>query len=108
MELLLDLGHALISAHNLGREVEDYLSRLPLEQVKEVHLSRAGLVEGIWEDTHELPTRAEFKLLSFIAARAPVELVTLEYYREDEGVVRGYRDLHGWASDRNGGLPAHE
>ena len=108
VELLLDLGHALISAHNLGQEVEDYFSRLPLEWVKEVHLSRAGLVGGIWEDTHELPTRAEFELLDFIAARAPVELVTLEYYREDEGVVRGYRDLHGWASDRNGGLPAHE
>ncbi len=37
---LLDLQHAYVSARNLGLKFSDYLSCLPLERVKEIHLSR--------------------------------------------------------------------
>ena len=94
-ELLLDIGHAVISAHNLGIEVEEYVDRLPLERVSEVHLSRPGIVGGIWEDTHALPGDREFALLEQITRRAPVRFVTMEYYRED-GFVAGQRLLYDW------------
>lgn len=106
IELLLDLAHALISAHNLGCDAEDYLSRLPLDCVSELHVSRAGLVGGIWEDTHEVPEEREFELMEFVLARAPVELVTLEYYRDDAPYVKGLRELHGWLAARCGGVVA--
>lgn len=38
--MVLDLEHAYVSAKNLGMRYRDYLSKLPLERVREVHLSR--------------------------------------------------------------------
>ena len=104
LELLLDLGHALISAYNLGWEPEEYLAQLPLQKVTEVHLSRAGKIGGIWEDTHECLGVREFELLDFIKVRAPLQFLTLEYYRRDELFVAGYRELHRWiAASGEGG-----
>ncbi len=110
LELLLDLAHALISAHNLGWEPEKYLAQLPLQNVTEVHLSRAGKIDGIWEDTHECPGAREFELLDFIKARAPLQFLTLEYYRQDKIFVAGYRELHRWIAASRGEiapLPIH-
>ena len=104
LELLLDLAHALISAHNLGWEPEEYLAQMPLQNVTELHLSRADKIGGIWEDTHECPGEREFELLDFIKGRAPLQFLTLEYYRRDEPFVEGYRELHRWIAASRGEL----
>ena len=96
VELLLDVGHAVISAHNLSLSVGEYLDRLPLDCVREVHLSRAGVVEGIWEDTHAIPASREFELLDFLAARLPLRYVTLEYYGDDDQFLRACELLQAW------------
>lgn len=38
--MLLDLEHAYVTARNIGLELSEYLKMLPLERVKEIHLSR--------------------------------------------------------------------
>lgn len=96
-ELLLDIGHAIISAHNLGLSPEEYIDQLPLHRVSEVHISRPGLVAGVWEDMHELPGEAEFALLERIAGCAPLRFVTMEYYRND-GFVAGQHLLANWCA----------
>jgi len=37
-KLLLDIAHAKVTATNSHESVYDYLNRLPLEKVKEIHI----------------------------------------------------------------------
>ena len=94
IELLLDVGHTVISVHNLGFDSRDYLTRLPLETVSEVQLSGSNFLNNVLEDTHELPSDSDLDLLSTVLDSAPVEYVTLEYYKDDEKLVSGYQRLH--------------
>jgi uncharacterized protein (UPF0276 family) len=53
--MLLDFGHANCSAQNLGfDDVMAFIDKLPLEKVKEVHMSGAGRKAGLAHDTHLL------------------------------------------------------
>lgn len=96
IELLLDIGHLTISAYNLGIPVEEYLACLPVALVSEVQLSGSNTVDGILEDTHELPSEADMETLRSILARSDVDYVTLEYYKNDRKLVAGYRWLAEW------------
>ncbi len=46
--LLLDLGHARISASHLGVTVYDYVSALPVGRLREVHVAGVQRLEGDW------------------------------------------------------------
>jgi uncharacterized protein (UPF0276 family) len=37
--LLLDISHAIISAHHLGMDTDDYITRLPMHRLKEMHFA---------------------------------------------------------------------
>jgi len=43
--LLLDLEHAYVSARNKGMHLSEYLKQLPLEKVKEIHLTRPSALK---------------------------------------------------------------
>lgn len=92
-ELLLDIGHAVISSANLEVPVDFYLNALPLARVGEVHLSACGTLDGVWEDLHEAPGEREWGLLEWIVSQAPVQCVTVEYYRDAGTLVDIYRQL---------------
>src|SRR5688572_6720294 len=51
--LLLDLSHARIAAHYLGIEAESYLEQLPLDRLRELHLTGVKWVKGRLEDHME-------------------------------------------------------
>ena len=46
--LLLDLAHARLAADQLGMDAREYISSLPVEQVREVHVSGVQMVVGHW------------------------------------------------------------
>jgi hypothetical protein len=94
IELLLDIGHLTVSVENLGIPLDEYLDCLPLDQVSEVQISGSNVVEGIWEDTHEVPSDRDMIVLDAIFHRATVQYLTLEYYKVDEKLVSAYRWLH--------------
>lgn len=79
---LLDLGHTIVSAYNLGyAKPEDYWQELPLEKTVEIHLHkpRFSKEEGLWRDAHLPITDQEIKYLQFILKRAKnVKAITLE------------------------------
>jgi uncharacterized protein (UPF0276 family) len=92
--LVLDLAHAAISAVNMGFEVTDYLEKLPLDKVLEIHVSRPYLpqVRGrLGVDTHERPEDREWYWLSFVMEKLSrlgvAPLVLIEYYK-DLGLLR--------------------
>lgn len=52
-QMLLDIGHANCSAQNIGYdEVMTFIFKLPLEKVREIHMSGAGAKDGLAHDSH--------------------------------------------------------
>ena len=51
--MLLDIGHANCSAQNMGYDkIMDFIFKLPLEKVVEIHMSGAGTKDGLAHDSH--------------------------------------------------------
>jgi uncharacterized protein (UPF0276 family) len=83
-ELLLDLGHLQVSASWLGCSAWDMLDALPLERVREVHVSSPRpLAPGDHrlDDAHERLTALDLELLELALERASPSAITLEYRR---------------------------
>lgn len=95
-ELLLDLAHARIASENLKIPFIRYLNQLPLENVSEVHISRPSKINGIWEDTHEMPEKPEFILLGKIIAKAGIKHITVEYYKDERNLIKLFKKLHAY------------
>jgi uncharacterized protein (UPF0276 family) len=87
--LVLDLAHAAISAVNMGFDIFQYLEKLPLEKVLEVHISKPYLPKEpgrLGVDTHEFPEEREWSWLNFVMKRiiehGTKPLVLIEYYKD--------------------------
>jgi uncharacterized protein (UPF0276 family) len=94
--LLLDLGHARVSAAMRGESAEGYINHLPLERVIEVHVSSPGLRRGRLRDLHYPLTLVDYELLRFVLARCPfVRAITLEYYGPANLLSEQLQKLHG-------------
>ena len=81
--LALDIGHLLVSCFNLNIEPLSYASRLPLERVREVHLSHS---EGD-NDKHDCPTSYEYELFTHILSRSRPDFVVVEYYSDPGRII---------------------
>ena len=86
-DLLLDLPHARIAAEALGMETTEYLQQLPLDRVVEIHTSGpTHRQDGILIDQHAVMQDEDYRLLEWAMAHTPVQLVTLEYFKDREGL----------------------
>lgn len=98
--LLLDIPHAILSAHSQGREARSLLEDLPLDRVIEIHV--AGLAHDV--DLGEswvapiLPDRMVLDLAEFAAARAPaLRAITFDAFSPTltaKTLTAGVRMLH--------------
>ena len=79
--LLLDLGHARVSAAMWQMPIEEYLQALPLDRVIEIHINGPRIYRGRLRDVHAPLQDIDYELLRFVIAHTPqVQVVTLEYY----------------------------
>lgn len=77
--LLLDLAHLVITAWNAGADPVALLEQLPLERVREVHLSGIRQQAGIqWDDHASLPPDVEYDLLARLLRRGRPAAITFE------------------------------
>jgi uncharacterized protein (UPF0276 family) len=83
VDFLLDLGHARIAAAYRKQAVRDYLLSLPLERVREIHVSGPRQSENGFYDAHQPLHEEDYQLLAWCLARTEPEMITLEYFRED-------------------------
>jgi uncharacterized protein (UPF0276 family) len=81
--LLLDLAHARVSASRMGVPIEEYLERLPLERVRQLHISGPRMREGVLYDAHESLLEEDYALLEWVLRRSAPLALTLEYNREE-------------------------
>ncbi|MBI4838269.1 MAG: DUF692 family protein [Nitrospirae bacterium] len=93
--MVLDIAHAVISAHNLGINKYDYLQKMPFNQIKEIHLSAPGIQDGHWRDLHEVPSADEYELLDFVIKCIPGEpYLVVEYHKDKTEAEKIYGKLH--------------
>jgi uncharacterized protein len=79
VDLLLDLTHLAVSAHNLGFDAGEALHHLPLGRVVEVHLSGLSVQGGVaWDDHASLPPPPVLDLLASVVGEVAPSAVTLE------------------------------
>ena len=83
-DLLLDIAHARVVASVFGLEVQDYLAGLPLEKVRQIHVSGPRAKSGVLYDAHEEMAEEDYRLLAWVLARSEPEVVTLEYFRDKQ------------------------
>ena len=78
INLLLDIAHAEISAHNLGEELKEYFGKLPLEKVIEIHLNSP---DKRFYDMHLPARKKELKIIrSFKEDMPNLKVINLEYH----------------------------
>lgn len=86
--VLLDLAHARISAHNMGwSDPRDYLRALPLDKMREVHVTRPGWEGNQRVDLHQPLQADDFELLGWVLDHAPIQSVTIELDDTDEATI---------------------
>ena len=83
---VLDTGHARVSAAALDVDVHDYITRLPLHRVVQLHVSGPRVRDGRLVDAHEPMGEIDYALLDFVLARTHPRVVTLEYIRERDAL----------------------
>lgn len=80
--LLLDLGHARISARHMNIGADVYIKGLPLDRVRQVHLSGYAIGDPLWRDAHEVLTDAQWREADELLQILPnARFVTIEYYK---------------------------
>jgi len=80
-DMLLDLAHAQISAFNMGwKNPREYLEKLPLEKVVEIHINHPYDDNGKQMLDRHLPIgESDLDLLSWVLVHAPqVQVINLE------------------------------
>lgn len=77
--MLLDVTNLLTHATNRGGSATDFLDKLPLDRVVQMHFSGGHESSGRLVESHAQPvTDAVWKLLDAAVARAPVRCICLE------------------------------
>jgi uncharacterized protein (UPF0276 family) len=89
-QLLLDLAHARIAAEARAVPIRDYLSLVPLELTRQIHMAgvRRDSHTGRLYDAHESLMEEDYELLEWALKRSQPKLVTLEYFREDTETLK--------------------
>jgi hypothetical protein len=77
--LLLDVMNLQANALNHGYSADEFLARLPLERIVQLHFVGGHWHDGVLIDSHSRPTPEEvWALVEKVAARAPVKGMVLE------------------------------
>ncbi len=86
LNMLFDLSHALVSAYQLGIGIYDYLEGLPLEKIREIHISGSFYSNEIgYKDIHGIMNEDDYRIAEFLSNHPRVKqsgclkMVTLEY-----------------------------
>lgn len=82
--LLLDLAHLKISAWYRKESEIDYLKRLPLNLVKEIHVSGPRKKGEEYYDVHQNMSEEDFDFLKIGLSLTKPRIITLEYGGEGE------------------------
>ena len=95
INFLLDIAHAKISAFNLKINFNNYLNKLPLNELIQIHIAKPGFDNSneIY-DKHDLPTEKDLvEVIKLIKKYPRVEYLTVEYYKNARNLLQILKKL---------------
>lgn len=85
---LLDISHAYCTSRRLGLDIWDYLSKLPLDRIYEIHIN--GWIEkGGDIMCHVKTNEAGYQILKELLSVCEPQIITVEYGRENDRIGCG-------------------
>jgi uncharacterized protein (UPF0276 family) len=87
-DFLLDISHAFCASRWLGMELMDYIRRLPLEKISEIHIN-GWIVKGDRVMCHTKINETGYSALSELLAISHPNIITIEYGRGDDYISAG-------------------
>ena len=93
--LLLDIAHAMVTAHNKNISYEEYIESLPLDKLIQLHICQPELVDGeIARDTHNEPNDEMFsEVIRLINKYSTIKYLTIEYYKDKDILIASIQKL---------------
>lgn len=93
--LLLDIAHAMVTAHNKKISYDQYISTLPLDKLIQLHICQPELPEGgIARDTHNEPNHEMYlEVIRLIKKYSTIKYLTIEYYRDKDILIDSIKKL---------------
>jgi len=93
--LLLDIAHAMVTAHNQSITYQEYIKSLPLDKLIQLHICQPYLPKGeIAQDAHGEPNENMFdEVLRLIDEHKQVEYLTIEFYKDKDVLVKAIKQL---------------
>ena len=84
IHLVLDIAHAMVTAHNKKVSYHDYLESLTLDKLIQLHICQPLTPDnGVAYDAHEEPNDEMFdKVFSLIERYPTIKYLTIEYYKD--------------------------
>ena len=92
--LLLDISHARITADTIGSDYQGYIEKLPLDRLREVHITGVRRYHGFLEDHFEMQPG------DWPSAEWAAEQIRVGAWREPEIVAFEYGGVGEWFSWR--------
>lgn len=96
ISFLFDMAHAKVSSVNRKEDYSEYVGKLPMTMAIQMHIVKHSVdtASGIAYDTHMLPDDTVFSEVADLISRySGIEYLTLEYYKEREGIIRSLEQL---------------
>ena len=91
---LYDIAHAHISAVNMGISFSEYYGGLPIPRTRQVHICKFGMRSATEAfDAHYAPDEMIYGELRKVLQESAVKYVTVEYYKETEGLIQSLQYL---------------
>lgn len=100
VDFLLDTGHIKIGAIYRGELFIEDVKKLPLERVREIHVSSPRYIDGKLRDAHQYLLEEDYELISQVLQLTKPQMLTLEYggdgsyfeHQTDKGLIE--KQLH--------------
>ena len=93
--LLLDIAHAMVTAHNKNISYEQYIESLPLNKLIQLHICQPELPDGwIARDTHNEPNDEMYsEVIRLIKEYPAIKYLTIEYYKDKDILIDSINKL---------------
>ena len=93
--LLLDIAHAMVTAHNQSISYQDYIDSLPLDRLIQLHICQPFLPAGkTGQDKHEEPNGEMMdEVIRLIADFPQIKYLTIEFYKDKNLLIDSINKL---------------
>jgi len=101
--LLLDIAHAMVTAHNKKINYDQYIETLPLDKLIQLHICQPQLPDGgIARDTHNEPNDEMYsEVIRLIKEYPVIKYLTIEYYKDKDILITSINKLRRLISTSN-------